>query len=74
VNNYNWSTAYASAVLEENESEARRRVQEAEMAILRRSLEPGLALREFRAMQIALDNLKTIRKRRVGPLYDVTRF
>jgi hypothetical protein len=74
MNNYNWSTAYASAVLEENESEARRRVQEAEMAILRRSLEPGLALREFRAMQIALDNLKTIRKRRVGPLYDVTRF
>ena len=74
MNNYNWSTAYASAVLEENESEARRRVQEAEMAILRRSLEPGLALREFRAMQIALDNLKTIRKRRVGPLCDVTRF
>ena len=58
--NYGWSSMYARAVLENDESKVMKRVVQAENEILRRSLQPGIALREHRAMQIALDILKTI--------------
>ena len=62
--NYSWSSVYAKAVLESDETQVQDLVVEAECAIMKRRLQPGLALREFRAMQIALDILKTIHKRR----------
>ena len=47
--------------LEGNEGQ-RNRIHDAELAVVRRSLELGVSLREFRAMQMALDILKGIRK------------
>ena len=67
---YSWSTAYARAILEDDEGQ-RNRIHEAELAIVRRSLEPGVSMREFRAMQTALDILKGIHKNEGKPLYEV---
>jgi hypothetical protein len=70
VYNYDWSSIYAGAVLESDQHELGKRILEAEIAILRRTREPGLARREWQAMEVAMDVLRDIRARRHNPLYE----
>jgi hypothetical protein len=63
VHNYDWSSSYAGAVLESNQHELSKRILEAELATLRRTREPGLAWREWHAMEIAMDILRDMRVR-----------
>jgi hypothetical protein len=70
VYNYDWSSIYAGAVLENDQQKLSRRIIEAELAILRRTREPGLARREWQAMEIAMDILHDMRVRRHKPLYE----
>jgi hypothetical protein len=67
VYNYDWSSSYAGAVLESDQQELSKRILEAELAILLRTREPGLARREWQAMDIAMDILRDIRARRHKP-------
>jgi hypothetical protein len=69
VHNYDWSAQYAGAVLESDRHKLSERILEAELAILRRTHEPGLARREWQAMEIAMDILRDMRVRRDNPLY-----
>ena len=69
VHNYDWSTSYASAVLELDQHKLSKRIFEAELAILRRTQEPGLAQREWQAIEIAMDVLRDLRKRSHLRLY-----
>lgn len=69
VCNYDWSSSYAGAVLEGDQQELGKRILEAELAILRRTREPGLTKREWQAMEIAMDILSDMRVRRHNPLY-----
>jgi hypothetical protein len=52
VYNYDWSSIYAGAVLESDQCKLSKRILEAELAILRRTREPGLARREWRAIRL----------------------
>jgi hypothetical protein len=70
VYNYDWSSTYAGAVLESDQRKLSKRILEAELAILRRTREPGLARREWQAMNIAMDILRDMRVRRHNPLYE----
>jgi hypothetical protein len=70
VNNYDWSSAYAGAVLESDQRKLSERILDAELAILRRTHEPGLARREWQAMEVAMDVLHDMRMRRHMPLYE----
>ena len=70
VYNYDWSSSYAGAVLEGDQQGLGKRILEAEVAILRRTREPGLARREWQAMQIAMDILRDMRVRRHNPPYE----
>lgn len=70
VYNYDWSSTYADAVLESDERKLSKRILEAELAILRRAREPGLAKREWRAIEIAMGVLRDMRMRRHQPLYE----
>lgn len=70
VYNYDWSTSYATAVLELDQRKLSKRILDAEIAILRRTREPGLARREWRAMEVAMDVLQDIRMRRHMPRYE----
>jgi hypothetical protein len=70
VYNYDWSSTYAGAVLESDQRKLSQRILEAELAILRRTREPGLARREWQAMDIAMDILRDMRVRRHNPLYE----
>jgi hypothetical protein len=69
VYNYDWSSSYAGAVLESDQCKLSQRILEAELAILRRTHEPGLARREWQAMDIAMDVLRDMRARRHSPLH-----
>ena len=69
VHNYDWSSIYAGAVLESDQRKLSERIQEAELAILRRTREPGLARREWQAMEVAMDFLRDMRVRSHNPLY-----
>jgi hypothetical protein len=69
VCNYDWSSSYAGAVLESDQQELGKRILEAELAILRRTREPGLTKREWQAMEIAMDILSDMRVRRHNPRY-----
>jgi hypothetical protein len=69
VHNYGWSTSYATAVLEPDQNKLSKRILDAEIAILRRTREPGLARREWQAMEVAMDVLRDMRMRRHMPLY-----
>ncbi len=69
VHNYGWSTSYATAVLELDQNKLSKRILDAEIAILRRTREPGLARREWQAMEVAMDVLRDMRMRRHMPLY-----
>jgi hypothetical protein len=69
VYDYDWSSSYAGAVLENDRHKLSERILEAEVAILRRTREPGLARREWQAMEIAMDILRDMRVRRHNPLY-----
>jgi hypothetical protein len=69
VHNYDWSTSYSTAVLELDQHNLSKRILDAELAILRRTHEPGLARREWQAMEVAMDVLQDIRMRRHMPLY-----
>jgi hypothetical protein len=69
VHNYDWSTSYATAVLELDQHNLSKRILDAELAILRRTHEPGLARREWQAMEVAMDVLRDMRMRRHMPLY-----
>jgi hypothetical protein len=68
VYNYDWSSSYAGAVLETDQQELSKRILNAELAILRRTREPGLARREWQAMEIAMNILHDMRVRRHKPL------
>jgi hypothetical protein len=70
VYNYDWSASYANAVLELDKHKLSQRILEAEIAILHRTHEPGLARREWQAIDIAMDILRDMRKRRHLPLYE----
>lgn len=70
VYDYDWSSSYAGAVLENDQQELGKRILEAELAILRRTREPGLARREWQAMEIAMDILRDMRVGRHKPLYE----
>jgi hypothetical protein len=70
VYNYNWSTSYATAVLELDQHKLSERILEAELAILHRTHEPGLARREWQAIEVAMDVLRDMRMRRHMPLYE----
>jgi hypothetical protein len=70
VYNYDWSSSYAGAVLENDLRKLSKRILEAELAILRRTREPGLARREWQAMEVAMDILYDLRMRRHQPLYE----
>jgi hypothetical protein len=70
VYNYNWSSFYAGAVLECDQHKLSKQILEAELAILRRTREPGLARREWHAIEIAMDILRDMRVRRHEPLYE----
>ena len=69
VHNYDWSSSYAAAVLELDQHKLSKRILDAELAILRRTREPGLARREWQAMEVAMDILRDMRMRRHMPLY-----
>jgi len=69
AHNYDWSSSYAGAVLELDQNILSRRILDAEIAILRRTREPGLARREWQAMEVAMDVLRDMRMRRHMPLY-----
>jgi len=69
VHNYDWSSSYAGAVLESDQLQVSKRILEAELAILRRTCEPGLARREWQAMEAAMDVLHELRLRRHKSLY-----
>jgi hypothetical protein len=69
AHNYDWSSSYAGAVLELDQNKLSRRILDAEIAILRRTREPGLARREWQAMEVAMDVLRDMRMRRHMPLY-----
>jgi hypothetical protein len=68
VYNYDWSSSYAGAVLESDQRRLSKRILEAEIAILRRTREPGLARREWQAMEVAMDILRDMRIKRHKPL------
>jgi hypothetical protein len=68
VYNYDWSSSYAGAVLESDLRKLSQRILEAELAILQRTREPGLARREWQAMENAMDILRDLRVRRHNPL------
>jgi hypothetical protein len=68
VYNYDWSSSYAGAVLESDQQKLSKRILEAELAILRRTGEPGLARREWQAIEIAMDILGDMRIERHKPL------
>jgi hypothetical protein len=68
VYNYDWSSFYAGAVLESDQQKLSKRILEAELAILRRTREPGLARREWQAMYLAMHILRDMRIRRHKPL------
>jgi hypothetical protein len=68
--NYDWSSSYAGAVLENDLRKLSKRILEAELAILRRTREPGLTQREWQAMEVAMDILHDMRMRRHQPLYE----
>ena len=70
VYNYDWSTNYANAVLELDQHKLSQRILEAELAILHRTREPGLTLREWQTIEIAMDVLRDMRMRRHQPLYE----
>jgi hypothetical protein len=70
VYNYDWSSTYAGAVLERDQCKLNDRILEAELAILRRTREPGLARREWHAIEIAMGVLRDMRTRRHEPLYE----
>jgi hypothetical protein len=70
VYNYDWSSTYAGAVLESDQQKLSNRILEAELAILRRTREPGLARREWLAMEIAMDILHDMRLRGHDPLHE----
>jgi hypothetical protein len=71
VYNYDWSSTYAVAVLESDQRQLSKRILEAELAILRRTHEPGLATREWQAIDIAMSVLRDMRVRRFDkPLYE----
>ena len=70
VYNYNWSSTYAVAVLESDQRKLSERLLEAELAILQRTREPGLARREWRAIEIAMDVLRDMRLRGHDPLHE----
>ena len=69
VYDYDWSSSYAGAVLENDQRKLSQRILEAELAILRRTHEPGLARREWQLMDIAMGVLRDMRARRHGPLH-----
>jgi hypothetical protein len=69
VHNYDWSTSYATAVLELDQQKLGMRILDAELAILRRTHEPGLVRREWQAMEVAMDVLHDMRMRPHMPLY-----
>ena len=69
VHNYDWSATYAGAVLETDKRKLSKRILEAELAILQRTREAGLARREWQAMEIAMDILRDMRVRRHKPRY-----
>jgi hypothetical protein len=70
VYNYNWSSTYAVAVLESDQRKLSERLLEAELAILQRTREPGLARREWRAIEIAMDVLRDMRLQGHDPLHE----
>ena len=70
VNNYDWSSSYAGAVLESDRRKLSKRILEAELAILWRTREPGLARREWQAIEVAMGVLHDMRTRRHQPLYE----
>ena len=70
VYNYDWSSSYAGAVLESDRRKLSKRILEAELAILRRTREPGLARREWQAIELAIGVLHDMRTRRHQPLYE----
>jgi hypothetical protein len=70
VHNNDWSSSYASAVLELDQHKLSKRILDAELAILRRAREPGLARREWQAIEVAMDVLHDMRMRRHVPLYE----
>jgi hypothetical protein len=70
VYNYDWSSTYAGAVLESDQRKVGERILEAELAILRRTREPGLARREWQAIEIAMGVLRDMRTMRHQPLYE----
>jgi hypothetical protein len=70
VYNYDWSTSYASAVLELDRHKVSKRILEAELAILRRTHEPGIARREWQAIDVAMAVLRDMRMRRHLALYE----
>jgi hypothetical protein len=61
VYNYDWSSSYAGAVLENDQQKVSKRILQAELAILRRTREPGLARREWQAMEVAMNILHDLR-------------
>jgi hypothetical protein len=69
VHNYDWSSSYATAVLELDQQKLSKRILDAELAILRRTHEPGLARREWQAIEVAMDVLQDMRIRRHMPFY-----
>jgi hypothetical protein len=70
VYNYDWSSSYAGAVLESDQRQLSKRILEAELAILRRTRKPGLARKEWRAIEIAMDVLRDMRLRGHDPLHE----
>jgi hypothetical protein len=71
VYNYDWSASYAVAVLEGDQGKLSERILEAELAIIRRTHEPGLARREWQAIEFAMNVLRDMRVRRLDkPLYE----
>jgi hypothetical protein len=69
VHNYDWSSSYATAVLELDQQKLSKRILDAELAILRRTHEPGLARREWQAIEVAMDVLHDMRIRSHMPFY-----
>jgi hypothetical protein len=69
VYNYDWSSTYAGAVLDSDQRKLSKRILQAKLAILRRTREPGLARREWQAMDIAMDILRDVRISRHRALY-----
>jgi hypothetical protein len=70
VFNYDWSSSYAGAVFESDHHKLSKRILEAELAILRRTREPGLTWHEWRAIEMAMNVLREMRVVRREPLYD----